>query len=173
VKEIWPLLKDRLPDARLLIIGSKMPETIWALQQYERVIPIGFVPDIGEYLDHCRLTVAPLRYGAGIKGKIASSGAYGVPAVATTVAVEGMGLRKGHDILVADTPHAFADQVVRLYTDETLWNRLSSNILDFVEKHYSPEAGKRRISNLLTKLGAAADLTPDPDQHSLTGPDRM
>jgi O-antigen biosynthesis protein len=130
-----------------------MPEKIWALQQYERVVPIGFVADVGQYLNHCRLTVAPLRFGAGIKGKIASSGAFGVPTVATTIAAEGMGLQDGYNVLIGDAPDVFADQVVRLYSDEALWNKLSKNIFKLVEQDFSVAAAKLKIANLLAKFG--------------------
>jgi glycosyltransferase involved in cell wall biosynthesis len=153
VAEVWPLVKDRLPGVRLMIIGSNMPEKIWALHQYERVVPTGFVADIGQYLHHCRLTIAPLRFGAGIKGKIVSSGAFGVPTVATTIAAEGMGLQSGYDILIGDTPDVFADQVVRLYSDEALWNKLSKNIFNLVEEKFSAAAAKPKIGDLLAKFG--------------------
>jgi glycosyltransferase involved in cell wall biosynthesis len=151
--EVWPLLKDRLPDARLLIVGSNMPEKVRALQRYERVVPVGFVPDIGQYLDHCRLTIAPIRFGAGMKGKIVSSGAFGVPTVATTIAAEGMELQDGYNILIGDTPDVFAEQVVRLYSDEALWNKLSKNIFNLVEEKFSVAAAKHRIADLLAKFG--------------------
>jgi glycosyltransferase involved in cell wall biosynthesis len=132
VNEVWPLIVDKLPEARFLIIGSKMPERLAALSKHQRVIPIGFVPDISTYLDSCKLTVAPLRFGAGIKGKIGSSGSYGVPTVATTLAAEGMGLTDGKDVLLADTADDFAEQIIRLYKQEEIWDHISQNILEFV-----------------------------------------
>ena len=75
-------------------------------------------------MDGCRIAVAPLRYGAGVKGKINLSMAHGQPVVATTCAVEGMHLDDGDDVLVADDAPAFAAQIVRLHEDARLWNRL-------------------------------------------------
>ncbi|MFP3787227.1 glycosyltransferase, partial [Burkholderia sp. SIMBA_024] len=80
---------------------------------------------LSPYMDGCRIAVAPLRFGAGVKGKVNLSMAHGQPVVATTCAVEGMHLRDGEDVLVADAADAFADAVVRLHEDPRLWATLS------------------------------------------------
>src|SRR3546814_5574803 len=89
-------------------------------------------------MDGCRVAVAPLRYGAGVKGKVNLSMAHGQPVVSTPCAVEGMHLRDGHDVLVADDAAAFADAVVRLHEDEALWTRS--------EEHTSELQSLMRIS---------------------------
>lgn len=86
---------------------------------------LGYVEDLGALMRRCRMTVAPLRYGAGIKGRVVSSLAHGVPCVATPVAVEGMGLTDGREAMIADDPAAFAEAVVRVYEDDTLWQTQS------------------------------------------------
>jgi hypothetical protein len=97
--------------------------------------------------------VAPLRYGAGIKGKLGTSMSHGVPCVATPLAAEGMELIDGRHVLIADTPHATVDAIVQLYTEPILWNRLSTNGLQFVRDHYSFENGQRIMQGLLTRIG--------------------
>src|SRR5262249_10134003 len=105
----------------------------------------------------------PLRYGAGIKGKVVMSLSFGVPAVTTSVAAEGMGLRHGQEVLIADDPQAFAGAVVRLYGDKELWGRLSAGGMEFVRCQYSPEAGQRHVRAILAGLGlAAAAACPPP-----------
>jgi hypothetical protein len=64
-----------------------------------------------------------------------------------------MGLQSGYDILIGDTPDVFADQVVRLYSDEALWNKLSKNIFNLVEEKFSAAAAKPKIGDLLAKFG--------------------
>ena len=86
---------------------------------------LGHVPDIEPYFSGCRVSIAPLRYGAGVKGKVNLAMSHGLPVVATTAAIEGMHLTDGDDVLVADDPRAFADAVRRAYDDEALWQRLS------------------------------------------------
>ncbi len=79
------------------------------------------------FFDSVKLSVAPLRFGAGVKGKINQSMAFGVPVVATSVAVDGIELRDREEILVADEPEDFAKALIELYESEELWNRLSEN----------------------------------------------
>ena len=83
--------------------------------------------DLAPYFNRTRLSVAPLRYGAGVKGKILTSLSFGLPVVASSIACEGIGLENNIDVLSADEPSDFAASVVRLYTDAALWNKLSAN----------------------------------------------
>ena len=78
VKEIWPVIRQTLSNTNFYIIGSKMPDRVKELEQHEGVVAVGFVKDLADFFDACRLTVVPLRYGAGIKGKIGTSSSYGV-----------------------------------------------------------------------------------------------
>jgi glycosyltransferase involved in cell wall biosynthesis len=109
----------------------------------------GHVPDIAPYMDGARVAVAPLRYGAGVKGKVNLSMAHGQPVVATSCAVEGMHLRAGEDVLVADEAASFADAVLLAYRDPVLWQRLSANGLLNVERHFSLEAGRDVVRRVL------------------------
>ena len=109
------------------------------------VIVHGHVADIDPYMDGGRIAIAPLRYGAGVKGKVNLSMAHGQPVVATSCAVEGMHLRDGEDVLVADDPQAFADAVVRLHQDEALWNTLAQNGLDSVARNFSLETARATV----------------------------
>ena len=112
VNSIWPLIHKELPDIEFHLIGSKAPEKVRALHG-NGVHFHGFVKTLDPWLDGCRLAVAPLRYGAGIKGKVNMSMSRGQPVVATPMAVEGMFAQSGRDVLVADTaetspPKSFA-----------------------------------------------------------------
>lgn len=148
VHEVFPRLRAELPEANFHVIGSKVPDAIRALAD-ERVLVHGFIEDIAPYMDGCRISVAPLRYGAGVKGKVNMAMSYGLPVVATSAAVEGMHVRDGEDVLVADDAAAFADQVLRLYRDEALWNRLSANGLANVERHFSFAAAREALRQVL------------------------
>ncbi len=109
----------------------------------------GFVPELGPLLDQVRLSVAPIRFGAGFKGKIATSLSHGLPCVATSMAVEGMGLAEGDGVLVADSPQAMADAIVRLHEDAGLWRELSLRGLAAVRTTYSFEQAMTVFSDLL------------------------
>jgi glycosyltransferase involved in cell wall biosynthesis len=106
------------------------------------------VADITAYMDGCRIAVAPLRYGAGVKGKVNMSMAHGQPVVATRCAAEGMHLVDGRDVLLADSAEAFAAAILRLHDDAPLWNALSANGLDNVARHFSIDAARGVVQRL-------------------------
>ena len=112
----------------------------------------GFVPRLEPFLDGCRLAVAPLRYGAGVKGKVNLSMSRGQPVVATPAAVEGVFARDGEDVLVANGPQEFADAVVRLYQDEALWNRISVNGVKNVDRYFSLDTARRNLESVLNSF---------------------
>lgn len=145
VADVWPRVRASLPDVRFHCIGSHTPPDIAALAQVPGVLVHGHVADIDPYMDGARIAIAPLRYGAGVKGKINLSMAHGQPVVATSCAIEGMHLHDGRDVLVADTADAFADALVRLYRDEALWATLARHGLDNVQRHFSLDAARETV----------------------------
>lgn len=138
-QEILPHLRARLPDATLHLVGGDAPASVAALGELPGIRFHGYVPDLQPLLEGSRIGLAPLRYGAGVKGKVNQSLAHGLPVVATSCAVEGMHLSDGEDVLVADDPAAFADAVARLYSDEMLWQRLSRGGLENTRAFFSDE----------------------------------
>jgi len=155
VQSIWPLVLDRQREARLIIVGSNVTEEVQRLADTASRIEVrGFVADLGALFRSCRLTVAPLRYGAGMKGKVVSSLAHGVPCVATPIAVEGMGLVPDKDVLVANTPDGFAETVVALYNDADLWGQLSASGVAFAQANFSVA----RVTELLREMLVALKL---------------
>jgi GT2 family glycosyltransferase/glycosyltransferase involved in cell wall biosynthesis len=150
-EEVMPLLRKKLPGVRFHAVGSKPPAEIKALAS-EDIIITGFVEDLNPLLDKMRVSVAPLRYGAGIKGKIGAAMAVGLPVVATSLAVEGMSLTDGENILVADGPEAFANAVAMVYHDEALWTSISRNGLAFADRAWGAEAAWKILSAILKDL---------------------
>src|SRR5262245_22871436 len=149
LKEIYPLINEQLGHAKLYIIGDKVPPEIVALAN-EKIIVAGLQRDVRTFFDSVRLSVAPLRFGAGVKGKINQSMAFGVPVVATSVAVEGTGLRDREEILVADQPKDFAKAVIELYQSEQLWNTISENGLNKTRALYSADAARTKLEFLFS-----------------------
>ncbi|KLI99614.1 glycosyltransferase [Luteimonas sp. FCS-9] len=161
VGKVFPKIRAHLPQLRFHCIGDHVDDAIAALGRVEGVEIHGHVPDIAPYMDGCRIAVAPLRFGAGVKGKVNLSMANGQPVVATACAAEGMQLRDGHDVLLADDADAFAAAVVRLYDDEALWNRLATHGLDNVRRHFSLDAARRTVRTVFFDDDATAPpLTP-------------
>jgi len=147
-REIFPLVLEQEPEMRCSVIGADPPASVMALAS-DHVRILGYVADVAPFFDSCRLSVAPLRYGAGVKGKVNQSLAYGLPVVATTQAVEGMFLTNGESVLVADEPWEFAHQVLRLYRDRVLWEQLSSNGLMVMEAHFGFASARHAVINLV------------------------
>jgi glycosyltransferase involved in cell wall biosynthesis len=154
--EILPRLRERLPGVKTYVVGIDPPATIKALAAEDFVIA-GHVPDLTPYLTGFRLSVSPLRYGAGIKGKVNHAMSYGMPVVATTPSIEGMHLTPGVDVLVGDDPESFADAVVRAYRDQELWTALSEGGRENIRKHFSRDLARSAISRLLA-------LSRDPNR---------
>ena len=149
LRKIYPMVKERLRDAKFYIIGDKPPPEVVALAG-ENVVITGLQRDVRPFFESVRLSIAPLRFGAGVKGKINQSMAWGVPVVATSVAVEGMELRNGEDILVADEPENFARLMVELYKSEDLWNRISENTIKKTRALYSVDTARKKLELLFS-----------------------
>jgi glycosyltransferase involved in cell wall biosynthesis len=148
-REVMPILRELLPGVPAYVVGSNMPRTVAALEGIEAV---GFVDDLEPWLARCRVSISPLRYGAGVKGKVNQAMSRGLPVVATAVSVEGMHLITGDEVLVADEPRAFAEAVARAYRDEALWTRLSRAGLANVERHFSARVARRELEALLSQV---------------------
>jgi glycosyltransferase involved in cell wall biosynthesis len=149
--EIFPLVKKALPEVRFLVVGSD-PTAALLKRRSKDIIVTGYVKDVKPYFEDCRVFVTPLRYGAGMKGKIGQSMAYGLPVVTTGIGAEGIGLEDGTSALIADDPKSFAEAIIRLYTDEGLWKRYSEKAFEVVQSNYTDEAIGKRIANILNSL---------------------
>jgi hypothetical protein len=112
---------------------------------FEGITVHGHVPELEPLLDRHRLSVAPLRYGAGVKGKVNQALAHGLPVVATRCAIEGMDLEDGRDVLLAEDPESFVEAVLRAYEDDVLWQRLVAGGLASTARGFSPERARATL----------------------------
>jgi glycosyltransferase involved in cell wall biosynthesis len=155
-REIVPLLRERLPGVPVHVVGSNMPRAVAELEGIEAV---GFVDDLEPWLARCRVSISPLRYGAGVKGKVNQAMSRGLPVVATSISVEGMHLVPGAEVVVADEARAFADAVARVYRDEAEWTRLSRAGLANVERYFSPRVAREALEAMLEEAARRAART--------------
>ena len=151
--EIAPLLASRLPGVPLTVVGYDPQGTMAALAG-PGVDVVGAVPDVLPWLHRSRLTAVPLRWGAGVKGKVIEAMMAGVPVVGTSIAVEGIGVVDGTHALVADDAEAFADAVTRAYLEPEMWSTLRREGRALVERDCSLDA-----------LGAALDVAIELPVH--------
>ena len=156
-REIMPFVWQSHPEIKLTLLGSNPPEEVKALEN-ERVMVTGYVRDVEPYFLNSRVFVAPLRFGAGMKGKIGHSMSYALPTVTTSIGAEGMGLTHGYDVMIADEPDIFAKHILKVYDDCQLWNYISQNALDTLQK-YSSENVEKKLQNLLENLVTAKRST--------------
>jgi glycosyltransferase involved in cell wall biosynthesis len=150
--EIWPLVRAALPDCRFSIVGADAPAEL------VRAAPagvewLGHVPDVGPWFEGLRLTVAPLRFGAGAKGKVASSLAAGVPCVASEIATEGMALSPAQGVLTAGDAAGFAAAVIRLHDDADLWKELSAGAISHAGSALSLARWRDELDTMLARIG--------------------
>lgn len=161
VDGILPGLRERVPGIKFYVVGSHPTEEIRKLAS-DDVVVTGFVEDLGELLEGVRVSVAPLRYGAGIKGKVGTAMALGLPVVATSIAAEGMGLEDGKDIVLADGERDFLEAVVGLYTDKARWETIRANGLATAERLWGGRAAWDHLADILSFLGVAVEPSPYP-----------
>jgi GT2 family glycosyltransferase/glycosyltransferase involved in cell wall biosynthesis len=147
-REILPLVQQRLPDTKLWVVGNAPPPEIVALAS-ANVVVTGYVRHLVPYLESALVSVAPLRFGSGMKGKIGEAMAWGIPVVTTTIGAEGMRLQDGVDALIADAPEDFARRIIQLHENPELWESIAQNARKRVEREWSPDAVDRDLTQIL------------------------
>ena len=148
VQDIMPLVWQELPDAHVRIIGASPPSEIEALGS-GRVEVTGWVKDIDRLLDSARALVAPLSYGAGMKGKVTQALAWGLPVVTTPIGAEGLRVRDGEQMMIGSTAEELAARTIDILRDDALWSRLSQAGLALATEVCSPAAFSDRIGELM------------------------
>jgi GT2 family glycosyltransferase len=156
--EILPSVRRNEP-AHFVALGSDPPPDVEALASDIVDVP-GYLKSVTSHFDQARVFVAPLRYGAGMKGKIGMAMAMGLPVVTTSIGAEGMGLIDGVHVLVADDPLAFADAVLRLYRDGELWSSLSIEARQLARQEWSPQMMKEKLTDLMQRTRAGKSMVP-------------
>ncbi|MFG2678566.1 glycosyltransferase [Streptomyces sp. NPDC048392] len=147
-REIMPRVRREVPEAVLDLIGPAAPASVTALAG-TGVSVHGWVETPAPLYASARAAVAPLRYGAGVKGKVGEALEHGVPVVGTRIAFEGMGLRDGHQVLVGETAGELAAHLVRLLRDDELGVRLVRAAQPALLARFGPDAALSSLRELL------------------------
>jgi len=149
-RDIVPKLAKLDPGIVGSVVGSKAPPEFAALASKTLTI-VGFAPDLSSVLHGLRCTVAPLRYGAGIKGKILESFAHGIPCVMSEVAAEGLALPRSMQWLIAGSAEEFAKKIATLHQDEARNARLASDGVEFIQTHFSERATEELLAKAIAR----------------------
>jgi glycosyltransferase involved in cell wall biosynthesis len=138
IKEVFSLIRSKMPDVKLTIIGKNPPKDFFRLanEPNSGIFITGFVPDLDPYFKDSTVAVIPVRAGGGMRVRILEAFARAVPVVTTTVGLEGIQAHPGRDVLVADHPAEFADAVIRILNDKVLQTQLATNGRCLVESNY-------------------------------------
>ncbi|MGO9601525.1 MAG: glycosyltransferase [Isosphaeraceae bacterium] len=159
VQEAWPSVKAAVPEAELTIIGNRPTPEVQALGQVAGVTVVGYVPETDPYLDRAAVVIAPLRYGAGMKGKVAEALACGAAVVTTTIGNQGFGAVSNEHLLLSDAPAEFAAQVVALLRDSSRAERLGQAGRDLVARICAPEVVGHDLERLLAEVASQVQPT--------------
>lgn len=150
---IMPLVWKEDPSISLYILGPDFPADLKERYHTERFQILGYQEHVDHWFEHSRVFVAPLRYGAGVKGKIGQALEYMLPVITTGIGAEGMSLEDGKTALISDeTPENFAAKILDLYNNESLWNILHANSRLPLAK-FSVQAQEENIGKMLNYLG--------------------
>ena len=146
IDSIWPSIKQHIPDIKFYIVGSNPPDDILALQS-ESIIVTGYVSDeeLETYYNKSRLVVVPLRFGAGVKGKVVEAMYYQIPIVTTSIGSEGLPSVE-HAVKVADQEEEFVKATIQLYQDQEEWEQYSIHSGEYVSEHFTVDAAQKIIS---------------------------
>ena len=147
--EIWPCLKNIEPNLKFYIVGKNPPQSIIRLNKCSDIIVTDFVKNIEPYYQKCRVFIAPLKFGSGIKVKILNAMARGIPIVTTPIGVEGINVRDGIDIMVGTTPDEIISKVIMLLNDKEMWTKIKDNARKTIQKNYTWDRVFAKLDNIL------------------------
>jgi polysaccharide biosynthesis protein PslH len=154
VRDIWPRVRAARPDATLTSVGRDDHPSAAECRAAPGVQLTGWVPEIDPFVQDSRLLVVPMRAGSGMRVKILEAMARGLPVVSTSVGCEGIGVVSGDHLLLADTPAAFADAVLRLLADDALAATLARNARALMLERYDVSAVRAAV---LSAIDGAVD----------------
>lgn len=139
-KEIWPLIKDKLPDAELHIYGAYPTQDVQQLHKpSEGFLVKGRVGEVRPVVEQARVCLAPLRFGAGLKGKLVEAMQCGTPSVTTEIGAEGMPGELPWNGRIVNDPQKFTSAAVELYTSEHAWNKAMQNGAPIINQRFNIE----------------------------------
>ena len=146
-KEVYPKLHEAI-SCRFFIAGINPPDSIKELSS-SSVIVTGYVEDLREYYDKCRVFVVPHRYSAGIPWKLQEAMSYGIPAVVSQLTASQLDLTDGNEVLIAKNTDEFVQKIIKIYQDEKLWYQIQQNALKYIQRTCNSEIMKTALNEIV------------------------
>ena len=160
MEEIWPLIRKRMPEAEMNVYGAYLPKKIEMLNEPGDGFYVkGRASSSGKVIEQARVMLAPLRFGAGLKGKLIDAMRYGTPAVTTNVGAESMYGSFEIPGQIQDDPEKFADAAVELYNDENQWHQARTNGFRVINERYSKDEYEKLLTSRI------CEIWNDPESH--------
>ena len=147
LERIWPKLQKIL-SCKLYIVGINPPDSIKKFSS-KFVIVTGYVPNLQEYYDKCRVFIVPHRYAAGIPWKLQEAMSYGIPSVVSELIASQLNIKDGKEALVAKDSEEFVEKIKLLYEDERLWFEIQQSAVNYMMTECKPEIVKKTLGNML------------------------
>lgn len=158
VNEVWPLVRDKYPNATFQVVGRNPQPATRSLDGKNGVHVTGSVPDVRPFVAESQVNVIPLLVGGGTRLKAFEAMAMGKPIVSTSLGVEGLKVTDNENLMIADAPDQFADRISQLFESRELRSRLASRAGDMVRNHYSAEVVARQFEQICFKTLSTKDL---------------
>ena len=151
LKQVWPKVHERMPQLTLYLAGRKMPEELMRLET-EGVRVLGEVPDAAYFIMSKQINVVPLLSGSGIRVKIIEAMSAGKVVVTTTIGAAGIGCTDGKDVLIADTPEQFVEQLQRCVDDPEFRRQIGCNATRLIAEQYGNEQLTQQLLKFYDKI---------------------
>jgi len=150
---IWPLIHEKLPESELHVYGAYATEKVQQLHNKKEGFLIkGWAENTEVVFTNARVCLAPLQFGAGLKGKLIDSMKFGTPSVTTSIGAEAMHDKLPWNGFIEDDPIKFASKSVELYTNEKFWENAKQNGVEIINSCFSKEKYERKLLNIITVL---------------------
>ena len=147
VKFIWPKIQKNL-SCKLYVVGINPPDSILKLAS-PSIVVTGYVDDLEECYNRCRVFIVPHRYAAGIPLKLLDAMSYGIPSVVSDLIASQLNLIDGREVLVSKDADEFAENVINLYRNQQLWENLQENSYDFIRSTCNPDDMKKKLDQII------------------------
>ncbi|WP_037314000.1 glycosyltransferase [Salegentibacter sp. Hel_I_6] len=152
-EEIWPLIKQELPEAKLNIYGAYPSQKVWNLHnEKEGFLVKGRAENLWEVMQNAKVCLAPIQFGAGLKGKLIQAMQCGTPSVTTSIGAEGVPGEFNWNGFIENQPKDFAQKAVELYSEENLWKNSVENGFEIINSRFNKEEFQQELSEKLSDL---------------------
>ena len=152
IKNIFPRAREKCPDLKFTVVGRDPPKEIWNLDKITGVTIAGTVDDIRPYIAQAALYIVPLRIGGGSRLKILEAMAMEKPVLSTSIGAEGLDVRSGKDIFIADSPQIFAEKIITCLANKELLARVARQGRKLVMKKYGWEACGKDLNRYISRI---------------------